>query len=392
MQPGGEGRAEFGAMRFHLPKLRRQTYVAPRQDQTAGEGSQQLQAGRDMGVVNIYEGVSAADVVEITRAEIDSVRRELIGLASRADTVVEARLRAFQDRVVEQFAEAPQLREAFADPDFQFSLKDASRAAVSNDDQHTEDLLIDLLKNRAERGNHARVRLATSHAIRAADKLSLETLHGLTALWALISLTASVPGITGTLASAENVAHALLAMGLTDNLTWTQDADTLNLVRTVYLSTRTPYRQVLTQRVAPYLNPGINLEESAELITTATSKCPCLRDKLHPHPLKEGFIVLPGTSRDEFVAELPVDCEQTPELDQLIAQNGYGQQDGTATTEFLQKINQSDAMSKIADWWDKVPSLNLTVVGYVIGFVNAKRYVQWGGAQTIGELLAFPPA
>jgi hypothetical protein len=44
----------------------------------------------------------------------------------------------------------------------QFSLRDAGRAAVSNEDKHTEDLLVDLLTNRAEQGNHSRVRLATS--------------------------------------------------------------------------------------------------------------------------------------------------------------------------------------------------------------------------------------
>jgi hypothetical protein len=361
-----------------------------RQQQTAGTSSQQFQASGDMEVH--VHGVTAADVVSIIRTEVDAVRGELTAMASQAGSLAEARLRAFQDHVVDQFAQAPQLREAFADPDFQFSLRDAGRAAVSNDDQHTEDLLVDLLKNRAERGNQARVRLATSHAIRAADKLSVETLNGLTALWALEHLKAKVPGIVNALLTGENIARPLIEMGLPGDATWTQDAEALNLVRTLPISTRTVYRQFLTQQVAPYLNPGINQAESAELIAQATEQCPWLRDKLQPHPLKEGFIVLPGATADEFTATIPPEYEQTAEIAQLIGRNGYGQQDNTATTEFAQRINQSDALSRIADWWDKVPALNLTLIGSVVGFVNARRYVQFEGARTIAELLAPPPA
>jgi hypothetical protein len=139
-------------MRF--PKLLQRAGKNRQQQQSAGDSSQQFQASRDMEVH--VHGVTAADVVSITRVEVDAVRSELTAMASRAGSLAEERLRAFQDHVVDQFADVPHLREAFADPDFQFSLRDAGRAAVSNDDQHTEDLLVDLLKNRAEQGNHAR--------------------------------------------------------------------------------------------------------------------------------------------------------------------------------------------------------------------------------------------
>jgi hypothetical protein len=360
------------------------------QEQVAGEGSQQFQARRDMSVTVL--GVSAADVVEITHAELSRVRDELTLKVDAARSIADARLEAFERRILDAFAEKAELREAFADPDFQFSLRDASRAAVSNDDQHTEDLLVDLLKNRAEQGNHARVRLATSRAVQAADKLSLEALKGLTAVWAVGRLGPAIPGLAGGLASHESVANAVIGMGLPEGTTWTEDADTLGLVRlsSSGILTRRPYRQALQEAFVAYLNPGIELESSRALIEAATSACALLGQFLAPHPLKPGFVILPGKTQDEFLAALPPDCERTPELDQLTAQNGYGMQDQAAVAEFGKRIDQSEALSTVAAWWDEIPVMDLTVVGSVIGFLNARRYVQFGGARTIADLLSLP--
>lgn len=357
-----------------------------RQEQTAGERSQQFQAKGNMTIT--VTGVSAADVVEITQAEISRIRDEL---TSVANAVAEARLQTFEDRILAEFAEAPQLREAFADPDFQFSLRDAGRAAVSNDDQHTEDLLVDLLKNRAEQGNHARVRLATSHAIRAADKLSLEALNGLTAVWALGSLGAAEPGINNEFAARAGIATRLLALGLPDGRGWVEDADALNLVRMSaggLVVTRKPYRQLFTERVSSQLNTGIDLEASRGLIEAATSTCPWLAQKLQPHALKPNFVVLAGSTQEGFLAELPAGSERPAELDQLIAQNAFGTQDPAAIDAFNRRFDDIDALSKIAEWWDQVPPVSFTVIGTVIGFVNTRRYVQFGGVQTVAELLA----
>jgi hypothetical protein len=144
------------------------------QDQEAGDNSEQQQAARD--IINITQvGVSAANVIAITRSE---TKRIIEGeLTPAAERIAHERLDQFEQKMIDRFAEDPQLRKAFADPDFQCSLRDASRAAASNDDDHTEDLLVDLLANRAAEGNSARLRLITSRAIQAADKLSIEALR-----------------------------------------------------------------------------------------------------------------------------------------------------------------------------------------------------------------------
>jgi hypothetical protein len=357
------------------------------QEQSAGDHSEQYQAGRDMHVE--VHGVTAADVVAITRSEVSRVREEL---TAAAEAVAADRLRKFESRILEQFEQNDHLRGAFADPDFQFSLRDAGRAAVSNDDQHTEDLLVDLLKNRAEQGNQARVRLATSQAIRAADKLSLEALNGVTGLWALQFLKSGVPGVAPALRAGELVATGLVGMGLPDDPSWTEDADALNLVRLGgggMVMERARYRDFMARREPGIpLNPGIDQEASRDLIEAARSKCPWLEDKLQPHPLRPGFLLLVGDNAEEFLAAVPADSEAPPELHQLVSMNNFGVQDQTVIAAFGEKVDECENLREVADWWDRVPNLDLTVVGRVIGFVNARRHVEFGGARTVAELLA----
>ena len=133
------------------------------QSQKAGADSVQVQAGRD-----IIVGVTAEEVVSITRTEI---AQSVELLTAMAKDVAEARVKALGDGIIDAFCSRPELYRAFADPDFQFALRDAARAVASTDDEHTEQLLVDLLTNRAEEGSTTRVRFATGQAIRAADKL-----------------------------------------------------------------------------------------------------------------------------------------------------------------------------------------------------------------------------
>lgn len=356
------------------------------QDQSAGDHSQQFQAGRDITI----QGISASDVITITRAEIDRVIQEL---TLTAESVARARAEAFERRVVEQFEENLQLRAAFADPGFQFSLRDASRAAVSSDDQHTEDLLLDLLTNRAEQGNEFRVRLATSRAIRVAEDLSLDALHGLTALWAITSLRATETGVDSELDSARGVAEGLIAMGIPSDHNWIDDADALNLIRvsTGGVESRKSYVAFLQQRVPEDLVPGVEEGRFNEVVQAAGGLGgERLKACARPHPLKPGFVALVGESQAAFRSRLPPATVELPDVVSLVSENGFGKQDPTAVQEFAKRVQALPPLRKIASWWDRVPVVHLKLTGTVIGFVNARRYVQWGGARTIGDLLAPP--
>jgi len=355
-----------------------------RQEQSGGSESQLCQAGGDI----VVQGVSAADVVQITRTE---VARVLEDLTLSARTVAEERVKALGDRILERFAEAPGLLGAFSEPDFQYSLGDAGRAAASNEDAHTEQLLVDLLANRAESGNTSRARLATSHAIKAADKLSLETLNGLTSLWAVGHLTATeVDRASAHVATARSVAEALATLGLPSEANWLEEAEALNLARMYSggLITRKPYRECIRSRIPAALSTGIAEDKFAELIGKPGSALPELAGLVTEHQLKAGFLALGGEDRESFLKMLPDGFSPSAELEELITANGFGVQDPDAVARLDELLDQSAAVQALAAWWDGTPYVDVTVVGRVVGFVNARRHMAFHGAQTVSELLS----
>jgi hypothetical protein len=351
-----------------------------KQGQRAGDHSQQLQAAGD-----IYVGVSAADVVKITRIEVS---RALGELTESAKDKADIRISALADKVIEHFQDRPELFSAFADPDFQYSLRDAGRAAASNDDEHTEQLLVDLLSNRAEEGNSARVRLATSQALRAADKLSLDALNGVTAVWAISFLGAQTKSFENEVQSLKDIAGALVKLGLPADREWVRDVDVLNLARVhTGIISRTVYAQVVQAKVAADLVAGIDANEEGGPIASVKAAIPSIAEHILPHPLKPGFVRLSGANRDELLGGLPEGASENAELQQLIEKNAYGSQDADAVSRLGETVLGTGDIAMIAKWWDETPALDLTVVGDVVGFVNTRRYVAFGGATTVGELL-----
>jgi hypothetical protein len=353
-----------------------------KQAQQAGDNSQQLQAAGD---INMF-GVTAAEVVEITRIEVSRVLDELtLSAKGKAET----RIEALSERVIEHFKDKPELFEAFGDPDFQYSLRDAGRSAASNDDDHTEQLLVDLLANRAHEGNSSRARLATSHAIKAADKLSLEALNGLTALWATGSLQPLSEDFASQIASASHTAEVLVGLDLPSDKGWVRDAEVLNLVRVHagVIMNRTSYKVMLQNKVAVNLVSGIDMEAFSSLVATVISAIPELNNQLTAHPLRSGFVKLSGSNEDELFERLPDHAAESPELQQLIDQNGYGNQDATAIGKLDEVVSSVPSLTALAAWWDGAPPLDFTVVGEVVAFVNSRRHLSFTGAATVGELL-----
>lgn len=359
------------------------------QDQEAGDNSEQQQAARD--IINITQvGVSAADVIAITRSETKRIIEE--ELTPAAERIAHERLEQFGQKMIDRFAEDPQLRKVFADPDFQYSLRDASRAAASNDDDHTEDLLVDLLSNRAAEGNSARLRLITSRAIQAADKLSIEALGGLTTIWAVTTLGPSEPSALGHITACAGIATIVLRLVTRTDHRWIEDLEALGLARTAsgIAGSRKPYKQFLVERAAAYLNQGIDQETHRDLIESAVAECPSLGQLLVPHQLKPGFLALAGTTRDELRNLVPADSRQSPDIEQLIALNGFGVQDAAAVAKFNELFDQAEPLVEIAAWWDPLPMFDLTLIGRAIGLVNARRHITFRGVQTIAEMLAEP--
>lgn len=352
-------------------------------DQKARDNSTQIQAERD-----VHIGITVMEATEIAKREAHLAVAEF---SSGALVKATERSNSLANRIIDVFSQRQELLGAFGEPDFNFALRDASRAAVSNDEEHTEDLLVDLLTNRAEQGGSPRMRLVTSRAIVAADKLSLEALNGLTRLW--------VAGYIGPLGG--NVPHRLesfnrIVKTLTDQCPtpqsseWLGDLDLLGLVRLLDngLSSRTSYDEYLSGKFPIYTVPGISNEAAEPLLKAVLAKHPVIAGLIEDHPLKDGFKLIRAEDKDTLMDQLEkggITVSELPELEQLLEQNQFGVKDPSAMTKLREMVKEDPILSEFASWWDPLPPINFTAVGDAVGFVNARRHISFQGAQNLSD-------
>jgi hypothetical protein len=105
------------------------------QDLEVTGNSVAIQSGRD---TTVNQGLSPADLRQI----IETVAAQLPAYAAVAQEIVETRLKDFEERVLERFANPQTSRsDAFKDPDFQYLLSRAQHAYARSGDKIIRDKL-----------------------------------------------------------------------------------------------------------------------------------------------------------------------------------------------------------------------------------------------------------
>jgi hypothetical protein len=121
------------------------------QEQSAADGAQAIQAGRD---VTIHNGVSVEQMSEI----LLYLTKSLSFYHQEALEKVESRLSSFKDELIKVFALGDKVNpEAFRDPDFQYLLKDAQNAFARSGEESLRDTLIDIISRRSLQKSGTRV-------------------------------------------------------------------------------------------------------------------------------------------------------------------------------------------------------------------------------------------
>ena len=129
------------------------------QRQQADNGALAVQSGRDT-IVQV--GLNA----EQMQAIISELARQIPALAAVAREVADARLHAFEERILEKFANSKKANSnAFKDPDFQYLLTRAQHAFARSGDDATRDTLVDLIAKRSLETQRSRLSLTLNEAV-----------------------------------------------------------------------------------------------------------------------------------------------------------------------------------------------------------------------------------
>ena len=136
------------------------------QEQTAAGGSIAIQSGHNTVV---HVGIGLSDMKQI----IEAIAAQLPSYAALAGQIVDARLKDFEQRVLERFTNSESSRaEAFKDPDFQYLIGRAQHAYARSGNETVRDALIDLIAQRSKLTERNRLALSLNEAVEKAALLT----------------------------------------------------------------------------------------------------------------------------------------------------------------------------------------------------------------------------
>jgi hypothetical protein len=139
-----------------------------KQEQRAEANALAIQSGRD---TKISHGLTRGDMKQI----IEALAAQLPAYAATAREIVDARLKDFEQRVLERFSDPIAAhREAFRDPDFQYLVRRAQHAYARSGDEIVRDTLVDLIAQRSKQSDRNRLSLSLNEAVEKAAVLTAD--------------------------------------------------------------------------------------------------------------------------------------------------------------------------------------------------------------------------
>ena len=140
--------------------------MSGRQDQKVAEGGLAIQSQRD---TNIHQGISTDEM----RIIVNTLTDQLPKLAAIAKEIVDERLKAFEEKIIERFErDAAAKREAFADPDFQQSVLEAQRGYARTANEQSQETLIELIVQKSKEKSGTRLSYTLTESISISAKLT----------------------------------------------------------------------------------------------------------------------------------------------------------------------------------------------------------------------------
>ena len=354
--------------------------------QKAGDNANQYHT--EEGDINVGH-TDLEVVVAVVNSQMNS-RLEDIAIEkfrSIAYEVASERIKSLSKKTIERFRERPELFDAFEDPDFTFLLGDASRVTASSGQAYTEELLVDLLINRAEQKESLKVRLMTSKAIAAADKLSLDALNGLTANWALGRLYNDNVNFEVRYQGHISLWSTLVSsIALPTDNEWLEDLEVLGLSQFPDKNTltRKSFDEFAIDRFSIFLVEGFTKADIEELITAVPADLNIWSYIAH-HPFIENRFILSVENGDSLKDK--IGRADLPAIDELIALNKFGILSQDAKDKYLAKLSEEAVYNSVKQWWDNLPVITTNLVGDVIAYVNIKRFIALPETKNIEELI-----
>lgn len=346
-----------------------------KQNQTAGDGSTQIQAEY---LVNI-NGIDEKRAREIYREEYAISRQSW---TEEASEIADSRVRLFEDRLMPKMIQYDNSLKFFADPAFQFTLRKAQIAAASSERDDDYNLLSELLVNRVEQRFNRERSLGVVKAIEVVDQIDEKALIGLALVYAFSKYTPVSRRLSDGLKTLNHFYDEIVSnMYLPQGYPWIEHLELLLAIRIKdkdlhHFKKSDDY---LPKQFSMYLEKGIQADsveyhKLQERFGQVGLNCSCFV----PHPLKDGFLYWGAerkVDRIRFVRNVggaivkePLNYEQKAVVQDAISlacKDGCNDQE--LRNAFLKEWDKYEHLAKVRKWWDSLDgAFEITPVGVAL--------------------------
>jgi hypothetical protein len=344
--------------------------MSGKNSQKAGSDSTQLLVQGDLNIQG--SGVTLTEVNQLIDLHLNKIVSEF-----RLTAADEARVRVeeFEKSIFKKLAEKG-LLEAIKKPSFQKDLFDSTVAVASSDNNTSEEILVNLLKERAADTENNTLKIAISKAIQTADKLDTSTLNGLGAEWAFTSLDSKEDEYNMKWTVVNMISTQYVKAGLPKGRHWQTNLDELGLVKIEpSILERNKVDDIILDKFKSFLVPGIPNEHIESVREEVKILNPEIERLWFEHPLNEDHIMLSAVTEDEWkeqLTKLGVDPSKSV-VYTLGYVNGFGQLDPNCKARLEELISANPAISEFRAWWNKQLPDRLSASGRVIAHLHSRE-------------------
>lgn len=318
------------------------------QEQVAGDNSIQNQVvGTQNNNYVTINGISIPDVVTFTTTVSTQVTQQALSLCTQvAYDVASKRMNEFESVWLPRVEQIEKVIDNFAEPKFQFMLRDANITAVKSSRQEDLNILSELLVCHIEKGNDLKIDAGISRAINIVNEVDLDSLCGLTVVLSILNIRP----VSGDIEEGLNVLNELYGKLLTTSLP-EKDAwiDNLNIVGAVNILSGNfcKINELLSNRFDGYFSVGIKCnscehEKAIEIL----EKNHLTKDALKINILLPEYLRLPIVCNNELKPKLK------PILDLYSKDKTLLQ---AVNDNFMNKWDTYDTLRIVKEWFNNIP-------------------------------------
>lgn len=348
-----------------------------KQIQKAGDGSQQIQAQTVIYNNGITEERARAIFTEMNGRALQEYTKDAYEIATD-------RINCFENKLMPRILSIENALPMFADPAFQFQLKNAQRTAAATERQSDYDLLTELLVCHVQKGKNRKNRSGISKAVEIVDEIDNDDLCALTAMHALSRLSPISESIKGGLEKFDGLFSKIIYEELPSGDQWLDHLDILGAIRIIQFRKLKPFEQYSVEHFEGYSCIGIeknsdNYKKAKEYLEKAALHDSLLVD----NECFEGYVRLPiikrknindlqTTNGDNYRYINEAEKKTLESIWELYENDA--QKATEAHNNFIKLWDSFESLKKLHVWWDDIPySFSITQVGTILAHTNAKR-------------------